>query len=106
MGFVSAARIHNASSTTTLTLSVNGTNTQNIQSYISFSNFKGLVRITNLSSGGIPVGEAVKFVAFARKQTNDYVLHEQSFTTTNNQQINLDMQVVTQSYLLSALAAL
>jgi hypothetical protein len=107
IGFVCAARVHNSSSSnTTLTLSVPGTNTQNIQAYLSFSNFKGLMRITNLASGTVPVGEQVKLVAFGQKQTNDYVLHEQTFAVSANQQIPLSMQVVTLTNLLAALAAL
>jgi hypothetical protein len=107
MGFVSAARLHNSTSaSTTITLTVAGTNTQNIQSYLSFSNFKGLMRITNLTSGSVPVGEPVTLVAFAKKQTNDYVLHEQNFAVASNQQVPLSMQVVTLAALLSALAAL
>jgi len=107
MGFVSAARLHSSSSpNTTITLTVPGTNTQNIQSYLSFSNFKGLMRITNLVSGPVPEGEQVKMVAFGKKQTNDYVLHEQSFAVSSNQTIPLSMQVVTLSALLAALAGL
>jgi hypothetical protein len=106
MGFVCAARAHSSSSTTTVTLDVPGTNTQNIQSYISFTGFKGLVCIQNLSSGPIPVGEQVKFVAFGKKQTNDFVLDERTFTISANQQISLSMQVVSESNLLAALAAL
>lgn len=107
MGFVSAARLHSSSSpNTTITLTVPGTNTQNIQAYLSFRGFKGLMRITNLASGSVPVGESVTLVAFGKKQTNDYVLHEQNFSITSNQQVPLSMQVVTSSALLSALAAL
>jgi hypothetical protein len=64
------------------------------------------MRITNLASGSVPVGESVTLVAFGKKQTNDYVLHEQNFSITSNQQVPLSMQVVTSSALLSALAAL
>jgi hypothetical protein len=106
MGFVCVARVHSSSSTTTVTLSVPGTNTQNIQSYMSFTGFKGLARIVNLSSTPVPIGDQVKFVAFGKKQTNNYVLDERSFSITGNQQIPLNMQVTTESNLLNALSAL
>ena len=106
MGFVSAARVHSSSSTTTVTLTVPGTNTQNIQSYMSFTGFKGLVRVQNLVSGPVPLGESVKFVAFAKKQTNDYVLHEQTFSISSSQQVSLNMQVTTMANLLGVLAGL
>lgn len=107
MGWISAARLHSSSvQNTTVSLSVNGSNTQNIQSYISFNNFKGLIKIDNLVSGNIPVGEQVTLVSFAKKQTNEYVLHKQDYTITTNQQIPLNMQVISEQDLLAALSTL
>jgi hypothetical protein len=105
MGFVCAARVHSASSTGTVTLNVPGTNTQNIQSYMSFTGFKGLVRIQNLTSGSVPAEQA-KFVAFGKKQTNDYVLDERTLTISGNMALSLNMQVTTESNLLNAMGGL
>ena len=106
-GYVSAARSHTTSAQyTTVTLSVVGNNTQNIEVYIRFNNFKSVMKVTNLVSAPIPVGESVTLVAFGRKQNNDYVIHQQSFTVTAGQQITLNMQLTSQSGILAALAAL
>ena len=106
-GYVSAAQLHlSTAAYTPITLSVPGTNTQNIQVFISFGNFKSVTRVINLVSIPVPVGETVTLVAFGKKQTNDFVLHQQTFTVTAGQQITLTMSVVTEANLLAALAAL
>lgn len=104
MGWISSARPSTAAgANTNLSLLVSGTNTQNIEVYLSFAGFKGLMKISNLVSGNIPVGEQVKFVAFAKNQNNEFLLHQQTFTITAGQQISLNMQVVTEAALLTAL---
>jgi hypothetical protein len=106
-GYVSAASPYPAGSTLVpLTLTVPGTNTQNLQAYISFGSFKGVMRIFNLVSFPVPVGETVTLVVFGKKQTNEYVLHQQTLTIAPGMQIPLTMQVVSESALLAALAAL
>ena len=106
-GFVSSAKQHiTAGQNTTISCTVPGTNTQNLEIYITFANFKGLMKVTNLVSGSIPIGEQVTLTAFGKKQTNDFVLFQQSFTVTANQQIPMTMSVTSESSLLATLAAL
>jgi hypothetical protein len=106
-GWVSAAKPYNGSGgNATLSLTVPGTNTQNIQVYISFTGFKGIMRITNLTSLPIPVGEQFKMVAFGKKQNNNFVLEQQTITLSGSQTIPLNMQTVSQSNLLTALGGL
>ena len=83
-----------------------GTNTQNIQVYVSFANFKGVMRIENLTTTSLPLGERVTLIAFGQKQNTDFVMDQQTFTVSANQQIPLNMQVVTENDILNALAAL
>jgi hypothetical protein len=107
MGWISSARLHpSAAQNTTVTLSATGTNTQNIEVFLSFVNFKGLMRVTNLISGPVPIGEQVTLVAMAKNQNNDYVLDKQTFTVTVAQQITLNMQVISEADLLTALNGL
>jgi len=106
LGWVSSARLHPNSSSTTITIIAAGTNTQNIEIYLTFANFKGLMKITNLVSGSVPVGEQVTLFAMAKNQNNDYVMDQQSFAVSANQQITLNLQVVSESSLLAALDAL
>ncbi len=106
-GYVSAAQPHQSTAQYThVTFSVTGTNTQNIQIFISFHNFKSVMKVENLISKPIPIGETVTLVAFAKKQTNDYVLDQQTFIVGFGQAITLNMQVVTEANLLTALGAL
>lgn len=105
-GWMSAARLHPSTQTTTIAFSATGTNTQNIEIYLKFNSFKGLMKVTNLVSGSIPVGESVTLVAMAKNQNNDYVLHQQTFTVTAGQQITLNLQVISEASLLAALDAL
>lgn len=106
-GYVSAAQGHVSSTTMSpVTLSVQGTNTQNIQAYLSFNNFKSVIRITNLVSVPVPVGESVTLVAFGKIQTNDFVMHKETFNVGVGHTITLNMQVVTEANILSALGSL
>ena len=65
-----------------------------------------VIDVTNLVSGSLPIGENVTLTAFGKKQTNDFVLFQQTFTVTANQQIPLTMAVASENDLLAALAAL
>jgi hypothetical protein len=106
-GFVNSARQHTTGAqNTTVTITAAGTNTQNIEIYLVFSSFKGLIKVSNLVSGSVPVGENVILFAMAKNQNNEYVLDQQTFTVASNQQITLNMQVISEAGLLSALDAL
>ncbi len=104
--WVSPSRIPSSSGNTTLTLTVPGTNTNKIQSYISFAGFKGVMKIENLSSTSVPLGQQVTLICFGKKADGNFYIYQQSFNTTANQVIALAMQQTTEAGLLSALAAL
>ncbi len=106
-GYASAAKVHvSGAPYTTITLTVAGTNTQNIQAYLSFAGYKSVMRISNLVSLPVPEGETVTLVAFGKIQTGDFVLHQQTFTITTGLAIALNMQSISEANLLAALDAL
>lgn len=106
-GYVSAAKQHQSSAQyTNVSVSVTGTNTQNIEIYISFNSFKSVIKVVNLVSMPIPIGESVTLIAFAKKQTNDFVLDQQTFTAIAGQQVTLNFQVTSEAGILAALDAL
>lgn len=91
---------------TSLTLTVPGTNTQNIQTYISFTGFKGVMKIENLTSSTVPLGQGVNMVAFGKKVDNNFYMDYQSFTTSANAVIPLTMTQTTEAGVLSTLGGL
>jgi hypothetical protein len=105
-GYVSAARAISATNYTPITLTVNGIHTENIEVWISFNNFKSVMKVTNLVSAPVPIGEEVTLIAFGKRQNNEYVIHLQTFTVTSNFQIPLNMQVTDKSGILTALGTL
>ena len=106
-GYVSAAKAYQPPvQSTPISFSVTGTNTQNIQIFLSFNNVKSVIKVENLTSIPVPIGETVTLVAFAKKQTNDFVLHKETFTVTAGQTITLNMQVISESSLLTSLESL
>jgi hypothetical protein len=106
-GWISCARLHSSpNATTTLSLTASGTNTQNIHVYISFTSFKGLTKVNNFSSIPIPLATQVTLVAIGKKSNGDFVINQQSFALTANQQVALSMGVISEANLLAALAAL
>lgn len=64
------------------------------------------MQIQNLSGTNFPVGENVTLIVFGKKQNNQYVLDQQSFTIAANQQIIFNLQDVSENDILNALAAL
>ncbi len=105
-GYVSAARQYSSSAQyTPVSISATGTNTQNIEVYVVFQNLKSVMKVTNLVSAPIPIGESVTLIAFARKQNNDFVLDQQTFTVAGGHQITLNLQVAGESSILAALSA-
>jgi hypothetical protein len=106
-GFVSAARPAPVSgSNTTVTMTVAGTNTQNIQIFLSFTGFKGVIKAENMTTSIAPIGEQVKMIAFAKKQDGNYYMDEQTLTISANLQVPLNMLVSSESDILAALGAL
>ena len=106
IGWFSPALLYQSASTTSITCSVTGTNTQNLQVYVSFKGFKGVMQIQNLSGTNFPVGENVTLIVFGKKQNNQYVLDQQNFTIAANQQIIFNLQDVSENDILNALSAL
>ena len=83
-----------------------GSNTQNIEIYLIFNGFKGLMKVNNLVSDLVPVGSQVTLIAFAKNQNNDFLLHQQAFVVSANQQITLNFQTISESDLLNRLESL
>jgi hypothetical protein len=91
---------------TSISVSVQGTNTQNIDIFLVFKNFKSVVQIHNLTSGAVPQGEPVTFIAMALNQNNQYVLHKEDFTISANKQITLDMKPISETDLVNMINGL
>jgi hypothetical protein len=94
------------SATTTVSFTVAGTNTQNIQLFLVFDNFKSIVKADNLTATQIPTGEPVKMIAFAKKQDGNFYMDQQNLTITANMQVPLNMVQTTESAVLTALGGL
>lgn len=106
-GWVSPAMLFaNASGNTSLTLTVPGIGTGNIQTYLSFTGFKGVMKIENLTSSTVPLGQGVNMVAFGKKVDNNFYMDYQSFTTTANATIPLNMMQTTEAGVLGVLGGL
>ena len=107
MGWISAARQHvSANPNTRVSLTAQGNNTQNIEVFIIFNGFKGLMKVNNLVSDLVPVGSQVTLIAFAKNQNNDFLLYQQAFVVSANQQITLNFQTISESDLLNRLESL
>jgi hypothetical protein len=106
-GFVSAARPAPVTgSNTTVTMTVAGTNTQNIQIFLSFTGFKGVIKAENMTTSIAPIGEQVKMIAFAKKQDGNFYMHQQTLTISANLQVPLNMVVSSEPDILAALGGL
>lgn len=107
LGFVSPSRLLEATPTTyTVSFVAMGVGVENIAKYLVFEDSHTVVRINETSSIPINEGTALKFIAFAKDQNGDFRIHEEDFNLTENKQIQLSMQVITEVELLAKLEAL
>ena len=107
MGWVNCARAYsNSSTTSTLSFTSTGTNTQNIDIFLVFSSIHSVMKVYNMQSYPIPNGSQVTMVAMARdaNQNNSMVYDKQIITVNGNQQITLNMQSITDANLLNILS--
>jgi hypothetical protein len=108
MGWVNCARLYsNASATTTISFTSQGTNTQNIDVFLAFKNIHSMMRVYNLTSQAIPVGTNLTVIGISRdsNQSNSMVYEAQDITVSSGQQVTLNLQPISDAALLSALGA-
>ncbi len=106
LGWITGGSPYTPSSTGVITISVAGSNTQNIGIFVVFKNIRSVMQITNLTSGPIPANTPFTFIAFALNQNNQYVVDERAMTISGNTSITLNLQPTTQANLLNLLGAL
>ncbi len=107
MGWVNCARLHAASAATTqVTFTSKGSGTQFVDIYIVAKDYFSVVKVKNLQSIALPVGENVTIIAMAMDQNKKYRLQNTATTITSGMKIALDLKVVTEQDDLDALAAL
>jgi len=107
MGWVNCARPHVSSSpTTTVTFTAKGSGTQFIDVYIVAKDYFSVVKVSNLKSIPLPIGENVTIIAMAMDQNKKYRLQNTSTTITAGMTVALDLQIVTEQDVLNALNAL
>jgi hypothetical protein len=103
LGWSMAARNTGGSPLTSIRFTASGNNTQNIEVFLVFRNFKGLMKVNNFQSKPIPVGEQVTLFAMAKKSTGEYVLHKENLTVSAGMEKNLELDVVSEDALLQAM---
>lgn len=114
MGWTQAAKAHNSTAKTTISLlpPTGSSGAQFIDVYFVFKNFKSVMQVyyntssNNFISGQVPIGEPITVIAMALNQNNQYVLHQQDIVVSSAQQITLNLQVSSESNLLSILSGL
>jgi len=103
LGWSMAAANAGGSPLTQIQFTAIGNNTQNIEVFLVFKNFKGLMKVKNLKSQLLPVGEPVTLFAMAKKSTGEYVMHKEQFTVTAGMEKALSLEEVSEQALLDAM---
>lgn len=106
MGWMMCAKPHVSAPTTKVTLTADGSGTDNIDVYITAKNYFSVVKVKKLKSIEIPTGEDVRIVAMAMDQNGKYRLHYSTHNVTVGLTLKLDLNVVTEQELLDKLASL
>ncbi len=103
LGWSMAARLAGGTPLTSIRFTAIGNNTQNIEVFLVFKNFKGLMKVTNLQSKLLPVGEKVTLFAMAKKTTGAYVLHKEDITVSAGMEKELQLEELSEEALLEAM---
>jgi len=107
MGWINCDRLYNyTGAKTTMAFTVDGSGTENIALFVVFRNFLSVLKVNNLTSTEVPIGESVTVIAMAKDQNGKFRLHNSSETISAGFSIKLDMKEVTEQQLLDALTAL
>ena len=106
MGWQNCAQNGASTGETNITLKVEGKGGEFIDLFLAMDNYHGLLKGNNLVIEDAPIGESATLIAMAKDQNGDYRLHKQEITISDNMEITLDMQVVTEGTLLSTLSGL
>jgi hypothetical protein len=101
LGWSMAAANTGSAPYTSIAFTVAGNNTQNIEVFLVMRNFKGLMKVRNLKSLPVPVGEQITLFAMAKKSTGEYVLHKENMNVTAGMEIALKLNVVSEEMLLN-----
>lgn len=106
VGFSSPSRAHaTGASQFLITLSVQGTGTENIAKYVVYNNTHTVLKIRDVMSSGINEGTSVKLVCFAKNQDGEFLLHEEDLEMNANKNVELNFQTVTEADLIATLEA-
>lgn len=106
LGWQNCAQSGPASGETNITLKVEGKGGEFIDLFLSIDGYHGLLQGNNLVIKDAPLGQTATLIAMAKDQNDDYRLYKQVITITDNLEVTLDMQVVTEETLLSSLSSL
>ncbi len=106
MGWQNCGQAGSNNGTTDVKFSVEGKGGEFIDLYIALKDYQGLLKGNNLVVNHAPIGQNATIVAMAKDQNDEYRLHKQEIMITDGLEITLDMQVVSETALLSTLAGL
>jgi len=107
MGWVNCAQLRpSLLGVAAITFVAEGSGTEFIDVYLIAKNYFSVVKVKNLQSIALPLGEPVTVIAMAMDQNKKYRLHSSTLTVGFGITVTLDMKVVTEQDVLNALSAL
>lgn len=106
LGWNTAADIENAAGTTNIDFSIDGNGGENIDLWVVFHDFKGLIRGSNLQISGVPVGANATILAMALDQDNNIRFYKKGVTIQNAMSIDLELDVIEEDRFMLQLEAL
>ena len=107
LGWLSINRFNTFASTSGITFTATGTNTNYIDIYIVFNNLHSFIKINNLAASNLPVGEPITVFAIAKDTDSKmyYFKHDYTISTTSFI-IDLIMEESTETEVLSLMGTM
>ncbi|MCB0430606.1 MAG: hypothetical protein H6585_13095 [Flavobacteriales bacterium] len=106
LGWINCDKLYSGGTNTTITFTVDGSGTENINVFIAFKNFLSVLKVSGLVSTNVPEGEDITVIAMAKDKGGNYRLHQSNETIAAGMTVALDMQEVTEQQLVDFLGGL
>lgn len=107
LGWLSVCKLNTFTSTSGITFTAVGTNTNFIDIFIVFNNLHSYIKVNNLTASNLPVGEPVTVFAIAKDTDASMYYFKQDYTiSTTSIIIDLAMQKSTEAEVLTLMGSL
>lgn len=105
-GWVNIAGQYSGNTSTSITFTTDGTNTQYVDIFVIFENLHAFVKVQNMQVSGLPTGVPIQVVAIGKDTSGQMYYFTGNYITNQTMLIEIQMNQATESEILSGMDSL